>query len=244
MSMALTSTGEKVPRIRTYVDGLDEKIEGGIPQGQVVLVAGEPGTLKSSFAFHVAYHNALKEGRKALYITMEQSRESLLQNMAGLGMDIAPVAGKLSIVDIGLIRKNLDVLDRRSWIEVLKMYARNMRESQGYEILVLDSLQVLETLSEFAHPRADLFQFFEWIRGLGVTGLIILEVRPEIRDFGNYGEDYLSDGIVHLMMSRINEETIQRRLRVVKMRSTNHSTNLYSLLLEKGKFRIARVIST
>jgi KaiC/GvpD/RAD55 family RecA-like ATPase len=242
--MADSSPNGKVPRVRTYVEGLDEKIEGGIPKGQVVLVAGEPGTLKSSFAFHVAYHNALHEGRKALYVTMEQSRESLLTNMAGLGMDIGPVANKLSLVDIGLIRKNLDVLDRRSWIEILKMYARNMRESQGYEILVLDSLQVLETLSEFAHPRNDLFQFFEWIRGLGVTCLIILEVRPEVRDFGTYGEDYLSDGIVHLMMSPINQETVQRRIRVVKMRSTNHSTNLHSLLLEKGRFRIARVIST
>ncbi len=238
------TAGSKVPRIRTYVEGLDEKMEGGIPSGHVVLLAGEPGTMKSTVAFHMAYENALKEGKKGLYITMEQSRESLIQNMESVGMKLEAVGDKLSIVDIGLIRKNLNVLGNKSWIEVLKMYSRNMKDSQGYDLLILDSLPVLETLSDFQNPRNDLFHFFEWIRDLGVTSILISEVRRDVENYGPNGEDYLSDGIVHLMMAKVNEETIQRRIRVVKMRSTNHSSNLYSLLLEKGNFRIARVIST
>lgn len=237
-------TASKVPRIKTYVEGLDDKMEGGIPAGNVVLLAGEPGTMKSTVAYHMAYDNALKDGRKGLYITMEQSRESLIQNMEGVGMRLDAVGDKLSIVDIGLIRKNLNVLGNKSWIEVLKMYARNMKDSQGYEILILDSLPVLETLSDFQNPRNDLFHFFEWIRDLGVTSVLIAEISREQAGYGPNGEDYLADGIISLMMAKVNEETVQRRIRVVKMRSSNHSSNLYSLLLEKGNFRIARVIST
>ncbi len=241
--MTPLETHAKVSRVRTFVDGLDEKMEGGIPRGNVVLLAGEPGSLKSTVAFHMAYQNAVKENRRALYVTMEQSRESLLQNMEGVGMRPEAVADKLSIVDIGHIRRSLNVLGTKSWLEILKSFAQNVKESQGYDILVIDSLPVLETLSTFDNPRNELFHFFEWMRGLEVTSLLITETHPG-EGYGEYGEDYLADGIIHLMMSKVNEETIQRRVRVVKMRSSNHSSNLFSLLLEKGSLRIARVITT
>jgi len=72
----------------------------------------------------------------------------------------------------------------------------------------------------------------------------VTEVKGGETGFGSKGEDYLADGIIHLMMAKVNEETVQRRLRIVKMRSTNHSTNLFSLIVDKGNFRVARVIST
>ena len=36
--------------VKTYIKGFDEKLGGGIPEGSVVLVVGEPGTMKSSVA--------------------------------------------------------------------------------------------------------------------------------------------------------------------------------------------------
>ena len=42
-------------RIRTFIHGFDEKMSGGIPQGHVVLLAGEPGTMKSTIAFNIIY---------------------------------------------------------------------------------------------------------------------------------------------------------------------------------------------
>jgi KaiC/GvpD/RAD55 family RecA-like ATPase len=232
-------------RIKTYVDGLDEKMEGGIPVGNVVLMAGESGTMKSTLAYHMAFENARKEGHKALYVTMEQSRANLIRNMEGLGMKLDAVGDKLAIVDIGLLRKSLNKeLQTSSWMEIVKMYSQNLKVSNGYDLLILDSLPVLETLSDFKNPRNDLFQFYEWLRELDVTTVLISEVRSNDVGFGSAGEDYLADGIIHLMMAKVNEETIQRRIRVVKMRSTNHSTNLFSLLVERGNFRVARVIST
>jgi KaiC/GvpD/RAD55 family RecA-like ATPase len=232
-------------RVKTYVDGLDDKMEGGIPVGNVVLMAGESGTMKSTLAYHMAFENARKDSHKSLYVTMEQSRANLVRNMEGLGMKLDAVGDKLAIVDIGLLRKSLSKeLQTSSWMEIVKMYSQNLKASNGYDLLILDSLPVLETLSDFKNPRNDLFQFYEWLRELGVTTILISEVRSGDAGFGTSGEDYLADGIIHLMMAKVNEETIQRRIRVVKMRSTNHSTNLFSLLVEKGNFRVARVIST
>ena len=78
----------KVNRIKSYVKGLDNAMQGGIPENSVILVAGKPGTMKSSFAFNILYHNANKEDMNGVYVTLEQSRESLLSNMDGLGMKL------------------------------------------------------------------------------------------------------------------------------------------------------------
>src|SRR3989304_8165921 len=37
-------------RVRTYIQGFDEKLSGGIPEGSIVLLCGEPGTMKSTLA--------------------------------------------------------------------------------------------------------------------------------------------------------------------------------------------------
>src|SRR3989304_5158841 len=101
-------------RIRTYVRGLDEQLAGGIPAGHVVLLAGKPGTMKSSICFNMLYNNAKNDGRGGVYVTLEQSRESLLANMAGLGMDATGVEKKVSVLDPSPIRKKLKKLSNKS----------------------------------------------------------------------------------------------------------------------------------
>ena len=38
-------------RIPTHIEGLDENMQGGIPQGHICLVAGASGAMKSSLTF-------------------------------------------------------------------------------------------------------------------------------------------------------------------------------------------------
>src|SRR5881396_30811 len=60
------------PHVRTFVEGLDETMEGGIPWGHLVLIEGAPGTMKSSLAFSILLHNAAKEGLHCLYLSLEE----------------------------------------------------------------------------------------------------------------------------------------------------------------------------
>ena len=43
--------------LRTYIEGLDEELGGGIQKGHVVLVSGTPGTMKSSSILYMMYQN-------------------------------------------------------------------------------------------------------------------------------------------------------------------------------------------
>jgi len=45
--------------VKTGIQGFDTMIQGGIPQGHNILIAGGPGTGKTSFAMEFLYRGAL-----------------------------------------------------------------------------------------------------------------------------------------------------------------------------------------
>ena len=172
-----------------------------------------------------------------LRYSLEQSRESLLANMAGLGMDATGLEKKLSVLDLSLIRKKLKQLSNKSWIEVFKMYVENLDKTIDISILVIDSLPVLEVMGKFEDPRDELFRLFEWLRDLGITSLLITEMQQDSDKFCENGEDFLSDGIIHLDLRR-EDRNVDLYLSVVKMRKTAHARGYYPLIYDEGGFEL------
>jgi len=230
-------------RIRTFIQGFDEKLGGGIPAGHIVLLAGEPGTMKSTIAFNVLYQNALREDRHGTYISLEQGRENLARHLASMSLNPRDVDDKVSLVDLGMIRRNLDGMADKTWLEIFKMYASNLKRTLAYDILVVDSLPVLEVMAKFENPREELFQLFEWLRDLKATTILISELKPGSDDFGKNGEEFLCDGIIHTKMERVDDANIQRRIRCVKMRATGHSPNYYTLIFQNGVLQVTRILA-
>ncbi len=228
-------------RVRTFIQGFDEKLTGGIPPGSIVLLCGEPGTMKSTLAFNVLYHNAMRANLGGAYITLEQSREGLAHHLRQMGLDPKDVEEKVSLVDLGMIRKNLTTA-QEGWFEIFKMYATNLKRTLGFDLLVVDSLPVLEVMARFANPREDLFRLFEWIRDLDATSILISEMSTPQDPYGKYGEEFLADGIIAVKMQAVDDANIQRRIRCVKLRGTAHSPNFYTLIYQNGLFQVTRVL--
>ncbi len=225
-------------RIKTYVEGLDECLQGGIPSNSIVLLAGSPGTMKSSLGFYILYHNALENGKKGVYISLEERRESLIKNMQGLGMDWDKVSKRLSILDLGLIRSRMTELDKSAWMEVFKMYVKNLRKNLENDFLVIDSLPVMETMADFKEPRKELFQFFDWLRNLDVTTFLIHELPINEIKFTDAGEAFLSDGIFHLELRR-EGNNVNLFLSALKLRKTDHPRDYFPLIYD-GAFEIVK----
>ena len=234
-------------RIKTYVRGFDDILASGIPEGYVVLVSGAPGTMKSSLAFSILYQNALQEGRKSAYFTLEQSKDITLEHMASLGMADPKAWEHLKILDMGSIRKNLNYLQGRgTWLELFKMYCNNVMKVKAdrISILVVDSLDVLETMAKMQDPRADLYFLFEWLRDLGPLTFLISEKPVDLGPTSHApAEAYLADGIVQLEMHPTSDLYVQRRLRVTKMRSTKHDPGAFALSFEDGGFEVTRAVT-
>ena len=227
-----------IERVKTYIKGLDENMSGGVPKRHIVLIVGQPGTMKSSLGYSILYNNAKNEGKKGVLISLEQSRSSLAQAMANMGMAVSPEIGeKISILDLGFIRKKMTQLSSQTWLEVFKMYAQNLKDNLDFDIMVIDSLPVMETMARFKDTREELFHFFEWLKDLDITTFVIHEMPQDTMRFAENGEDFLSDGIIHLDMQR-DKQSVNLFLAIMKMRSTKHKRGYFPLIFDKGGFEI------
>ncbi|MFW6305004.1 MAG: RAD55 family ATPase [Candidatus Saliniplasma sp.] len=220
-------------RIKTYVRGLDDNLKGGVPEGSVVLLAGPPGSMKSSIAFNILYHNAMNEDKRSVYISLEETRDSLIENMKGLGMDWNDVDRKLSILDLGLIRSRVSELENMDWIQVFRRYVKNLKKNIDNELLVIDSLPVLKTMAQFDDSRRDLFKFFEWLRSMKLTTIVVHEIPMDKLEYTEAGEGFLSDGIFHMELKR-KGTNMNLFMSTMKMRKTEHPRDYFPLIFDDG----------
>ena len=235
-------------RLPTFVDGLDEMLEGGVPSKHVVLVCGRAGSMKSSFCYYMLHKLAENEGRKTIYLSLEQSRQSLLRHMKRLGMRKETAStlmvsdlDDMVVVDMAALRKEGDVSNEIDWLGSIINQLRSYKESFGADAIAIDSLSALYSLTTFTNPRSELFFFFEKLRDLDLTVFLVSEMYGEnLNQYGPYGvEEFLADGIIH-----IKTEAYANRanlfLGVVKMRETNHPRDYFPMIVDQYGFGIVR----
>ena len=214
-------------RIPTHVEGLDENMQGGIPRAYLHR-RGASGAMKSSVTFSMLYNAVLYGETSGIYVTLEQGKDSLRAHMSNMGMNVDDArVRKIAIIDLSDLRVQLDeqgMSNRVDWMGQLIKQLTNYRKSIGFELLVFDSLGAFFTLTKMENPRDEIFRLFEAVRRLELTSFFICEMTGENhKQFGEYGvEDYLSDGVIHLVMDR-KEDDVQRKLGIIKMRHTRHA---------------------
>jgi KaiC/GvpD/RAD55 family RecA-like ATPase len=230
---------ESITKYKTYIQGLDEELGEGIPSGHIVLVSGTPGTMKSSVAYNIVYNNIKHDKSKGVFVSLEQSRESLMFQIKSLGLhDIEDL--DLTILDMSKIRKEVDISKDKPWLEGLKKHLQYLKESIDFDLLVIDSLPVIEMISKIDDKRTELFYFFEWLRDLKVTTFIISEISMDPNRI--YDEEFLADAIIHLTMERVSEVDVQRRIRFVKMRGVKHNTGYFTLEFKNNVFQATQAL--
>jgi circadian clock protein KaiC len=250
---------EKIERIPTYIKGLDEEIEGGIPKGFTNLIYGVAGTMKSSIIFNIIYNEALR-GKSSLYISVEQSYENLAMHLASMGMDLSRVnvalakldspkldyinkaekkRGTIIFIDIPSIRDRI-IKTRKLGEALCSMIVENSvektKKNLDYEYVTIDSLNALYAISGIKKPREILFDLFEFLKKTGLTSFIIQEVTADNEPSGGV-EDYLADSVIFVDLARY-DRIVQREILIKKMRATKSNTNVFTLSLDRaGQFK-------
>lgn len=213
-------------------------MEGGIPEGHMILVCGSAGTMKSTFAYSILYNEILENDLRGLYITLEQSKDNLLTHMDGMGMNSPDVRKKLNVLDLSQMRKEILTEPPGLWIDFVSRLVELIQNVENCKLVVLDSLNALYSLVNFANPRNELFLFFEKFRNLGLTTFFIAESRSENKICGEFGlEDFMCDGIILLTM-REEGDRFNRYIRCVKMRSSRLDTSFFPLLVTEDGFKV------
>lgn len=229
-------------KVKTRVVGLDDRLDGGIPAGFIILVSGPAGSLKSSFAYRILYHEAIENASRGLYVSMEQSRESLSKQVESLGLE-PKKAKTLKVVDMRELRRGFKGPEGAfDWLPALGSQLRRYKEAVGCDLITVDSLNALYALTELREPRRQIFDFFEDLRDIGATTFLVAETPREGDGFGPYQvEEFLADGIVHLRMREVEvglTTSVRRYIGVVKLRGVDHDLDYYPLLIDRGQFEI------
>src|SRR5437764_1084593 len=107
-SLEVTNSDPTSKRLRTGVEGLDQILEGGLPENRIYLFEGDPGTGKTTIALQFLMEGA-RRGEAGLYVTLSETKEELqVQSIAHGVVSLEHLA-----VEYGADRRRLRVLKLR-----------------------------------------------------------------------------------------------------------------------------------
>ncbi len=211
-------------RVKTFVVGFDEALEGGVPRGHVVMLHGPPGTMKTALALYIVSMNR-EAGMSTLYVSLEETRESLRKTMEGFD-----IQGNDFIVDIATMRLEHGLVEEAGdWLQILKSYLQN---KEDVDMLVIDPFNSLYPLAHLTSPRRDLFHFFRFLKDTGMTSFLIYEGT----EFP-YHEEYMADCVIEVAPRELERGQVALWMRCVKLRQSAHSRDYFQLEFQDGRFR-------
>lgn len=214
---------------RETIEGLDQIFETDIKTRKTLLVLGGGGTLKTSFVYNLLSLHLAKTGEVALYITLEESEESILENIRSIN---APISNNIHIVDYNILRSQFK--DKEKDLEfayVLETLMNSFKKEypDKFRYLALDSLGALYSLIKISDARSDIYHFFNTLKDLSLTGFIIAE--ETVAEQGKFGyEDFLTDGVITLGLVEI-EGQVKRYMQVKKMRTVKHQMDKFEMAI-------------
>jgi circadian clock protein KaiC len=214
-----------IERISTGNTELDSLLDGGLLKNSMVLLAGNPGAGKTILSSKFIHEGALS-GEPGVYACFAETRSRLIQDMKKFGIDFEP-----------MIRRNrIEVLDLSIGSETEVQSALNQIFEAITKLrakrLVVDSIAAMALGLETEFEKRHLIRLlYRLILKTGCTTIAITDIPWNSDRIGESIEEFVADGII-LMEHQYDEAGVmKRRLRITKMRGTNHSrkTNVYTI---------------
>ncbi len=237
--MALGALAE-VRRLSTGIPEVDKLIAGGIPEGFLVAVTGEPGTGKTVFCLHFIAQG-IKECDKCVYVTTEESRESIIRQASQFGFDFQKALedGKLIIIDAltGLEdRWSLRSLDVEALVDKVIEAKKELGHGRGR--LVIDSMSAF-WLDKPAMARKYSYFVKKVLSRWGFTTLAVSQYAITTSEAFGFGIEHIADGIIRFRRF-IRGGVLRRFLLVEKMRQTPHSLTMHEVIIIDGRGMVIR----
>jgi circadian clock protein KaiC len=225
-------------RLLTGISGFDNILAGGLPQGHIFLIEGEPGTGKTTLGLQFLLAGA-ERGEAGLYVTLSETRHEL---------QIVAKSHQWSLDDISVFEflpneGSLDRDDQYTAFHPSEMEFQDTMETILKEIekknprrLVLDSLADLRLLSrDSLRYRRQILALKRYFADRNCTVLLLDDRTSE-------GHDRQLQSVVHgvVLMERLSRDygAERRRLRVSKLRATRFREGFHDYTIQTGGIEV------
>jgi circadian clock protein KaiC len=202
-----------VKRISTGISGLDALMEGGIPQGFTVLIAGNPGTGKTVLASHFLY-DGLTKNENGVYVSFSEADYSFYNNADRFGMKFREFQkqNRFSFLDFSAVTQD-------GIRDALEEVFATIKETHAKRIVVDSFSAIFQAFENPNDARIALHVVLgKMLRAEGVTTLVIGEVPIGTINIGSGIEEFVADGIIKLEHGISNASPFI--VKVIKMRTT------------------------
>lgn len=225
----------RIQLLTTGVPGLDEVLNGGLPEYSLNLIAGSPGSGKTTLAHQIMFHLA-RDDAHALYFTAvgEPLLKMLRYQQQFAFFDHARVNKSvffMSLEEATLAGRLEDVLSR---------IAQEVSARKPAFVFV-DSFRSLLLASQARANAARISQAFihdlcTMMTGWQATTFLIGDLYRE-RDEGSSPVLTVADGLLYLQQS-VQSNSVVRKLSIVKMRGQSTLAGLHTFRMGPAGLRV------
>ena len=222
-----------IERFSSGISGLDEMTAGGWLRNSIIIVRGPTGSGKTMLAGLYARAGAMR-GERVVYYGFEEPRPILVRNFELIGMPMMPV------INSG----NLRVICRYPESTSLEDLLVNLRmgiEEYSPSLIVMDSISSIEHASSEKSFRQFIIGVAALLREHGRSALLTQTVMPG--ESARHTAPFMStiaDAILSMDYSA-NGYELDRQMRVIKMRGSDHDTHPYRLTIAAGGLSVEKI---
>lgn len=209
---------EDVERVKTGIEGLDDIVKGGIPENNLVLLSGGPGSGKTTMALQFLIQG-IENGETGVYVNLDEQKEDIIRNAKLFGWDLEK---HVENDDLHFVRPSVFKFKKA------KRQIDRIANRFDAERIVIDSLSVLGSATDSeSKMRRSIMELNQRFNNLDATTISISEVEGE--KVSKHGvEEYSVDGIIRLYFQR-KGSSFQRGVAIKKMRGSDHSKDLHPI---------------
>jgi circadian clock protein KaiC len=220
-------------RLSTGIEGLDLILKGGLTQNRLYLVAGHPGTGKTTIGLQFLLEGQ-KRGEKGLYITVTESREELIAAGKSHGWDLENLEIKdLTVMPGGLSEDSHYTIFHPVEVELDETTKEIVKEVERINPsrVVFDSLADLRMLTnDSLRFRRQIFALKQFFNKCNCTVMLLDDYAD-----GAYKQlDSVAHGVINLEYAPAEYGKQRHHLRVVKMRGVNFQSGSHDFNIETG----------
>jgi len=214
--------------VKTGIKGLDEVLFGGIPRGNIILVAGTAGTGKTTLGVEFVYRGARQFNEPGVIVLFEVAPDKLIRDAALFGWDLSALERDRRLKMIFTTRQLFQQELRRADSPLLAEAAEI-----GAQRIFVDGLIRLPESND-ADARDAFHLLAEGLHRENLTAMLALESTFADTAAARAPEEFVADTIVRLSIEPV-QRAVLRSLEVVKSRGHEYALGRHSFRIVNGQ---------